>query len=99
MGLVGVVPGHDWAGVYRLEDGELALDEYVRERTERARGQARGAEKRYGYGSSQREWLIPSEWIETHWGRVRRLASLDALDPLFKAPPGYLFVGVEVVGP
>src|SRR5262245_12635378 len=37
MGLLGMLTGYDWAGVYRLEDGGLVLDEYVGERTEHTR--------------------------------------------------------------
>jgi GAF domain-containing protein len=37
MGLLSQVTGYDWCGVYRLDGGELVLDEYVGEPTDHVR--------------------------------------------------------------
>lgn len=37
MDALSKLPGYDWSGVYRMQDGELVLDEYVGEATDHTR--------------------------------------------------------------
>lgn len=37
MGVLAELPGYNWSGIYRLEDGELVLDQYVGAATDHTR--------------------------------------------------------------